>query len=230
MYRTLNKDNTKTEYFIVGARSQNSNLDIASLVLANYDDDTHINYKLAEIAAKDNYGNSNLNGFGNLVFKTNYAGESNTVETKMTILYNGNVGIGIDHPEDKLVVDGNIIGSNIIYKNEPIMMTVNAVKIENATYTKAYSWIYRGDIPYTRELKGIDIRSYTDLIGLYDLRLYDVDNNIECGRLFGLSNTVAQIKTMAMSNLLPNSMLQLELQGRGSNVNIDAITLRYDLF
>jgi hypothetical protein len=228
MYRTLNKDNTKTEYFIVGARSQNSNLDIASIVLANYDDDTHVNYRLAEIAAKDNFGNSNLNGFGNLVFKTNYAGESNTVETKMTILYNGNVGIGVDHPDDKLVVDGNIIGSNIVYKNEPMMMTVNPVKIENATYTKAFSWIYRGDISYSRTLRGIDIRSFTDNAGTYDLRMYDVGNNIVYGGLYSLSNTVAEIYTMPLSNLTPNSMLELELQGRGSNVNIDAITLRYD--
>ena len=58
MLRTLNKDNTDSEYHIVGAKSRASNADVASLVLCNYDDDSKTNYRLGEICVRDNYGNT----------------------------------------------------------------------------------------------------------------------------------------------------------------------------
>ena len=86
MIRTLQKNNAKAEYTIVGARAQSSNEDIAVIVLANYDDDTKLTYKMAEIAIRDQYGTSNENGIGNMMFRT---GQTD----RLTILHNGYIGI-----------------------------------------------------------------------------------------------------------------------------------------
>jgi len=105
MLRTLNKDNTDSEYQIFGAQSKNSNADCASLVLGNFDQDDNTNYRMAELAVRDNYGSSNLNGYGNLHIRT-MGGDG--ILTRMLVNHGGNVGIGTMNPIVKLDVSGGI--------------------------------------------------------------------------------------------------------------------------
>lgn len=109
MIRTLAKDGFDMEYMIMGAQSKNSNVDVASLVFLNYDDDTHCNYRLCEIAVRDHYGNTTSNGFGNLYMRTNGTGTlSNNLSNRMCVLHNGNIGVGTDTPSCLFDVAGEI--------------------------------------------------------------------------------------------------------------------------
>jgi len=109
MFRTIATDNTDNEVVIQGARSKNSNADVASLVFRNYDDDTKMTYRMAEIAVRDAYANAQSNGFGNLIFYTNGDGTtSNAISERMIIDYQGNVGIATLVPNYKLHVNGDI--------------------------------------------------------------------------------------------------------------------------
>jgi hypothetical protein len=135
LFKTTNKDNTDTECRIIGARSKDSNADVASLVLENYDDDSKLTYRLAEVAARDHFGNAEKNGFGDLIFKTNSTGgnNKNAPTEKMCVSYNGNVGINTLQPMTKLDVNGDASLSNVIctqlFANR---ITANMYRITNS--------------------------------------------------------------------------------------------------
>lgn len=106
MFRTTSKDNQENAIFIQGAFSKNTTSDIASIVFQNYDDDTHVKYNLGKVSVRDHFGDSNINGVGDLLFSTKNISESNFQE-RMRILYNGNVGIGTSDPLTPLHIVGN---------------------------------------------------------------------------------------------------------------------------
>jgi hypothetical protein len=251
--KTLLKDNFDTEVIIQGARAQNSNEDIASLIFQNYDNDTSNIYKIAEIAMRDNYGNSNPNGIGNLYFRTNADGGCNVTD-RMVILHNGFVGINNNSPQELLHILGNasissniftsnIYASNIIYKNEPSFYPITDTQITNTLYTKTFSWIYNASESNIRKIKNIGIRSYLHTTYNnssnnsnnsninYTLRIYDSSNNITLGSQT-LSNIIPTVNYITLSNLSSNNTI-LELHAKkgeyGSYVNIDGLIVRYNL-
>ncbi|NBX51869.1 hypothetical protein EBT25_18495 [bacterium] len=130
MFRTVNQDNSTSEVTIAGARSHASNnQDIATLVFKNYDADTSNSYRLATISARDAFGTTDSNGFGNLVFSTNQTGTlSNTLHDRLVITHQGYVGINTLTPQYHLDVNGNInIACNL---TAPIITTLS-----NYTYS-----------------------------------------------------------------------------------------------
>lgn len=244
--KTLLKDNFDTEVVIQGARAQNSNEDVASVVFQNYDNDTSNIYKMAEIAMRDNYGSSNPNGIGNLYFRTNADGGCNVTD-RMVILHNGFVGINNRTPQELLHVTGNasissniftsnIFASNIIYRNEPTFYPITDTQVTSTLYTKTFSWIYNASEANVRIIKDIGIRSYlyttcniTNSNYNYALRIYDSARNTTLG-LQTLSNTTPVVNYITLSNLSSNNTI-LELHTKKSNygsyVNIDGIIVRY---
>ena len=108
----------------------------AAVNFANYDDDTHLIYKLAEISAYDHFGTSFSNGFGDLAFKTNSTGTtSDDISIQMILDYSGNVGIGTNHPQEKLHVVGCITACNAVFPEA----TVSNLVASNATITSITS-------------------------------------------------------------------------------------------
>jgi hypothetical protein len=225
MFKVLNKDNAEAEYKIIGARSQNSNEDIASIVFGNYDDDTKITYRLGEIAVRDHYGNSDMNGYGNMIFRTNGTGNSN-VQDRITIMHNGYIGIGTHNPQAHLHVNGNIVASNILYHHEPTIHTISPVTLSNSTvYIKAFAWIYPTN---TRKISEIRFRSV--VYDSSDIRVIDMTNNVTLGSMNLASNVNPVISSIYMSNTWNtwnSTGLELEMQARG-HMTIDAITFLYN--
>jgi hypothetical protein len=114
MFRVLNKDNAQNKMVIQGAFSHNSNVDICRILFQNYDSDTSKIYDMAEIGMQDQWASSALNGFGNLIFRTNADGSSNLIE-RMRIQYDGKIGLGTAHPRYALDVIGDVAASSNLY-------------------------------------------------------------------------------------------------------------------
>lgn len=114
MFRVLNKDNAQNTMIIQGAFSHNSNTDICRIRFQNYDADAAKIYDMAEIGMQDQWASSTLNGFGNLIFRTNEDGSSNLSE-KMRIQYDGKIGLGTAHPRYTLDVTGDMAASSNLF-------------------------------------------------------------------------------------------------------------------
>lgn len=223
--RTLVKDNFDTELQIQGARAQNSNDDIASVVFTNYDNDTSNIYRLAEIVTRDNFGSAASNGCGNIVMKTNPDGGSNLVD-RMVVKCNGYVGINTPEPISHLHVVGNITACNLLYSTQPIFYPFTK---QLATYSNVYTNVYSWQAD-NRPLSNVDVRAFAvGASSSYVLRLYDVDVNSEIGKTpFALSNTKAVMVTIAAAsnNTRSNQSLELHVQGTGS-VLLDGMMVRF---
>jgi hypothetical protein len=132
MLKTLAKDFTDVEYVITGAQSKSPNSDAASLVLCNYDDDSKLVYRLGEICVRDHYGSTCNNGYGNMYFRTNGQGTtSNVIDTRMTILHNGYIGINTTTPSCHLDVNGSLKCNSL--------EVVNRAPISHVAYIKTNS-------------------------------------------------------------------------------------------
>jgi len=103
MFRNLRRDNATYELTVQGSVSKNSNVDVASIVFQNYDDDSKMTYNLASIGARDHYGDSMHDGYGDIVFSTS-SGDSR--HERVRIQHDGNVGIGTASPGCMLDVVG----------------------------------------------------------------------------------------------------------------------------
>jgi hypothetical protein len=87
---------------IRGARTSSSTADIAML---QFDNKTSSAYTMAQISAMDPDA-AHANGKGKLVFRTATGG---TLSDQVTIMDDGDVGIGTDNPAEKLDVRGNLV-------------------------------------------------------------------------------------------------------------------------
>jgi len=222
--RTLLKDGFDTELQIQGARSQNSNDDISSVVFTNYDNDTSNVYRMAEIVMRDNYGSSNLHGYGNIVIKTGNTGGSNLTE-RMVIKHGGHVGIGTLNPCHLFDVNGNALIRGTLYTNEPYHFPLNNKKI--SLNSNIYGLVTTFNAASMRELKGLKIRSFVNS-GTYTLRVYNADNNTTLVESVSLSNMKPSITSLALTPTASNGAnLELHAKGSSSYAIFDGILLSY---
>lgn len=134
MSRTSGKDNKESTYIIQGARARDSNNLIASITFQNYDDDSKINMSMAKIGVIDTYGNSNIDGVGDIVFltKTNNSNLSEVLRMKNS----GRIGLGTSNPTERLQVFGNtsVRGISCGYLfHDLVGSQVGGVTMDNAT-------------------------------------------------------------------------------------------------
>ena len=131
MYRVLNTDNAQNTMTIQGAYSHNSNVDICRILFQNYDADSAKTYDMASIGMQDQWGSSNLNGIGNITFKTNEDG-SKILHERMRVQYDGKVGIGTVHPSHELDLVGDLNVSGYILRNNQPLLSNNTLYLDNS--------------------------------------------------------------------------------------------------
>lgn len=134
LFKVTNKDNKGNSLFIQGSYSRNTSNDVSSITFQNYDDDSKQTHNIARIAARDAFGSSNLNGYGDLLFMTSGL-EGSNLQEQVRIKSTGQVCIGSSTPfnsNDALSVRGNVsVSSNIAATN--ITLSSNAT-ISNDLY------------------------------------------------------------------------------------------------
>lgn len=245
-FKTTSKDNTEVEVIIAGARATASNLDISSTVYANYDNDTSNTYRLAEITVRDHFGSTNSNGFGDLIFRTNGSGLLGTsIENRMVILYNGNVGINKMEPSYTLDVDGTANVSNLLIQGkvvnagrQPVVSGFTPITVtESNVYTKVFSYIIKPtlsgipsqvDVSAFLQPKAGENTSSSNFT--YNLRAIDFTNNKVLGFQVR-SNESVLINSFTLSNVSTSNTFVLELQTKknqgGTQVVIDAVNVLF---
>lgn len=135
LFKVTNKDNKGNSLFIQGSYSRNTSNDVSSITFQNYDDDSKQTHNIARIAARDAFGSSNLNGYGDLLFMTTGL-QGGNLQEKMRIKSTGQVCIGSSNPtnsNDTLFVNGNIgVSSSItISSNATVSNDLYVVKNTN---------------------------------------------------------------------------------------------------
>lgn len=232
MQKTVNKDNTEVEYQIFGARSKNAYADVASLVLGNYDDDTRSNYRLVELVARDNFGTSESNGYGNFFIRTNGTGSSNPNDliNRVSVLHNGNVGINTVNPRFTLDVAGTIACSNIIIENRQFEIQA---PVQNKVYsTGVYEVVSTSFLknPYNAifisHLEPILLSDVASSNFNYKVRFYDnTTRTILYESTF--SNSQPQSYNVTLSNIM-TSNVNIEMHvckdNIGDHVSINMLT------
>ena len=166
MFKSIRQDNARTNVFIQGAYSQNSNTEIAALVFQNYDNDTKKVYNMAEIALIDNFGDTNSNGIGDLILGTNEDGSSNIPE-RVRIKYDGNVGIATRNPQYTLDVNGDINYEGTLYRRGiPFTNTVNLDKVSalSTSWNNSLYILWDNVNSNTSNLNNVIIETTQDLV------------------------------------------------------------------
>jgi hypothetical protein len=105
MFRTFLQSNQEQAIFIQGARNNDSNLPIASVVLQNFDFDSRTIYSMGAISVVDHFGNE-VNGFGDIIIRT--TADSSNLTERMRVMYNGDVMIGGTYSNAHLNVERDI--------------------------------------------------------------------------------------------------------------------------
>lgn len=126
LFKVTNKDNKGNSLFIQGSYSRNTSNDVSSITFQNYDDDSKQTHNIARIAARDAFGSSNLNGYGDLLFMT--SGLEGSLLEKMRIKSSGQVCIATSNPINSnatLTVNGSVhMTSNLT--SQDIIISSNA--------------------------------------------------------------------------------------------------------
>lgn len=242
--RTVLKDNFDTELQIQGARSQNSNDDIASVAFLNFDNDTSNIFRMAEIVMRDYYGNYTSNGYGNMIFKT--SSSNGNIQDRMMLTSFGNLGVNYPYPDARLCIGGdakinniytsNIFASNIVYKNEPTFYPVTNNQITYNVFTKMFSWVYNGSESNIRTIKDVGVRSslrsfdsrITSNLN-YTLRVYDTLNNKTIGSML-FSNINPEVCYIPLSNIAKvDNVFEIHAKkgASGDYINVDGVIIRY---
>lgn len=246
-FKTTNKDFTETELIISGARATASNLDVASTVYGNYDNDTSNTYRLAEIAVRDNYGSTASNGFGNMIFRTNGTGGTGcNLQDRIVITHDGRVGINTINPQYTLEVDGAVNVSNLFVKGQvvnsgrqPTIQGFTPISVtESNVYTSVVPFIINpqaSGIPtsitvssYLLPKSGENVASSNFT---YQLRAYDSTRNVVLGTQTR-SNELRTPSTFTLSNVYAANTTTIELQAKKNNgglyMIIDAVNIGFD--
>lgn len=183
MFKTLNKDNKTNYIFVQGALSRNACNDISGIIFQNYDDDTKKVYDMAGITMTDAFGDSNSDGIGNIIFKTNVNG-SNLTEN-MRLDYMGNLCIGTSNSIEKLTLQGNA------WLNGEVTITSNLSVPEIFVSTLAASNLQADNITFN----ATSIESITACNGVIDT----LSNNILAASNAVVSSIISE--TLAASNI-----------------------------
>lgn len=105
MFRTFLQSNQENSIFIQGARNNDSNLPIASVVLQNFDVDSRKIYNMGALSVVDHFGNE-INGFGDVIIRT--TADSSNLTERMRVMYNGDVMIGGTYSNAHLNVERDV--------------------------------------------------------------------------------------------------------------------------
>jgi hypothetical protein len=129
MFKILNNTNKENVIKIQGAK-QTVESPFATLLFQNYDLDTRQTYDMAGISCYDHFADSNNNGLGDLVFRTNGTGGfgGSNVEERMRIMHNGDIIIGSNASgsNSRVYMGGTLeVGTNIV-ANELSLQRLNA--------------------------------------------------------------------------------------------------------
>jgi hypothetical protein len=128
MFKILNNNNKENVIKIQGAK-QTIDSPFATLLFQNYDLDTRQTYDMAGISCYDHFADSNNNGLGDLVFRTNGTGgmSASNVEERMRILHNGDVIIGsnVNSSNSRVYMGGVLEVGNSIIANELSLQRLN---------------------------------------------------------------------------------------------------------
>lgn len=136
MFRVTNKDNKENQVIIQGARAQNSNEDVASILFQNYDDDTGQRYNLGEVAVRDAYGSADVNGVGSFIVRVTEQDRVNIDDKSLQLVHPSNVVISRDWPSDA--------------NSTLILDTANkTVNIATSTAQSQYALYVQGDVNVT---------------------------------------------------------------------------------
>ncbi len=230
MFRTINKDGANNAVFIQGAQSKSPDSNIASIVFQNYDDDSKMIYNMASIAVRDHFGNTNQDGYGDLIFLThNSATDPKALSEQIRLTYNGNVGLGTSTPQAKLHVDGSLYVSGPIVAPS-LTITNRALQKTTPLYNSAFTYnalvpdIFTSIKVFPRQdAQTVDALQFTSYVssGTYTLRLFNVSQNVVLGTSPTLSNTATPQST-TITVLSDNSPLAgdiLEFQASASTTN-----------
>lgn len=232
MFKSLTKDNSTFDYQIYGAMSRSSNKDIAGISLGNYDNDSKLTYKMAQIAVRDNYGDSSNNGMGNLYIRTNATGGTNTsnLTDHVCILYNGNVGINTVLPEYALHVVGDIYCTRLIAEEGTISAS-NASNVSNigillADINEKYVNVSDYTTCSKSVIQGVGLSNASFISNLvggsnYGVRVFDFTNNSTLGQIT-LSNHEPAINVINIGSTDKMKRI-IEFQVYG-NVNVESLT------
>lgn len=246
MFKSLKKDNSTFDYQIYGSMSKASNVDISSISLGNYDDDTKLTYKLAQIAVRDNYGDSTNNGLGNLYIRTNRTGGLNTsnLTNAVCCMYNGFVGINNDNPQYNLHVDGDIFCTRLITSDHSNNTSNNTIYtqiqstplsrsiIKETSYIKCSTCIMQtptlSNAIFLSYLTTSNASDYTNSNFKYDVRLVDITTNTTLGEA-AYSNYIPTLNTLALTNLNSKTIPHiLELQMKktlGQYITLESLSI-----
>jgi hypothetical protein len=128
MFKILNNTNKENVIKIQGAK-QTVDSPFATLLFQNYDLDTRQTYDMAGISCYDHFADSNNNGLGDLVFRTNGTGGLGTsnVEERMRIMHNGDIimGSNASSSNSRVYMGGVLeVGSSIV-ANELSLQRLN---------------------------------------------------------------------------------------------------------
>ncbi len=133
LFKVTDKNNKGNSLFIQGSYSRSTSNDVASITFQNYDDDTKSTYNIARIAARDAFGNADLNGYGDLLFLTSGAegallekmrikssgsvciNTSNAITSNSILSVNGNATFSSNVTSQDLIVSSNATVSNDLY-------------------------------------------------------------------------------------------------------------------
>jgi hypothetical protein len=134
----------------------------------------------------------------------------------------------------------SVQATNIIYKEEPTILSVEHLKIPYTTYYKTLTWLYEGTSPFVRLPTQLILNSYLhttcnlieyliDPEFIYSTRLVDVTHNTVLSQA-NFSNSIPTTNTLSIINV-PHSNIEIELQVRkgakGTYVSIDGVTVMY---
>lgn len=93
MFRSKATDDSEYVISIQGSRARSTCSNISSILFRNFDNDSETVYDMAKIAVRDHYGNSNQNGFGDIVFETK-RDDTTDLKHSMSVINSGQVVIG----------------------------------------------------------------------------------------------------------------------------------------
>jgi predicted acyltransferase (DUF342 family) len=125
LFKVTSKDNKGNSLFIQGSYSRNTTNDVSSITFQNYDDDSKGTYNIARISARDAFGSSDLNGYGDMLLFTN--GDGSNLSERMRIKSDGNVCIGTLSSINNSLLSVN--GSTTIATNLNVGNNVTAANV-----------------------------------------------------------------------------------------------------